>query len=239
MNSPTHGLVVEDERPTTIKTRVVAHSQQVVRVDREQRRPVNADSIDEILGVLKEQLGSTNAIVVADYGKGVVTKTLMDGIRSLTRDSEIVVTVDPNKVQNLEVYRDVTLITPNNYEAQVMSGISIEDEESLKRAGDQLLQKLGCQMVLITQGDRGMTLFEGNGRITQIPTLARKVFDVSGAGDTVTSTFTLALAAGLTPRQAAVLANFAAGIVVAEVGTATVSASRLKETLLDGTPTGI
>jgi D-beta-D-heptose 7-phosphate kinase/D-beta-D-heptose 1-phosphate adenosyltransferase len=94
-------------------------------------------------------------------------------------------------------------------------------------------------MVLITQGDRGMTLFEGNGRITQIPTLARKVFDVSGAGDTVTSTFTLALAAGLTPRQAAVLANFAAGIVVAEVGTATVSASRLKETLLDGTPTGI
>jgi D-beta-D-heptose 7-phosphate kinase/D-beta-D-heptose 1-phosphate adenosyltransferase len=239
MNSPTHGLVVEDERPTTIKTRVVAHSQQVVRVDREQRRPVNADSIDKILGVLKEQLGSTNAIVVADYGKGVVTKTLMDGIRSLTRDSEIVVTVDPNKVQNLEVYRDVTLITPNNYEAQVMSGISIEDEESLKRVGDQLLQKLGCQMVLITQGDRGMTLFEGNGRITQIPTLARKVFDVSGAGDTVTSTFTLALAAGLTPRQAAVLANFAAGIVVAEVGTATVSASRLKETLLDGTPTGI
>jgi D-beta-D-heptose 7-phosphate kinase/D-beta-D-heptose 1-phosphate adenosyltransferase len=114
-----------------------------------------------------------------------------------------------------------------------MSGIVINDEESLRRAGTRLLDELGCQMVLLTQGDRGMTLFEGNGRATQIPTVARKVFDVSGAGDTVTGTFTLALAAGLTPRQAAVLANLAAGIVVGEIGTATVAASRLKEVLID------
>ncbi len=235
MNSPTHGIVVEDQRPTTIKTRVVAHSQQVVRVDRERCRPVTEDTVEQILAVLKQQLSSVAAIVVADYGKGVVTQSLMDGIRSLTRDSQVVVAVDP-KLQNLALYRDVTFVTPNNQEAQAMSGIIIEDEDSLKRAGYHLLHELGCQMVLITQGERGMTLFEQNGETTQIPTVARKVFDVSGAGDTVISTFTLALAAGLTPRQSAVLANLAAGLVVAEVGTATVAGSRLKEALLDGIP---
>jgi D-beta-D-heptose 7-phosphate kinase/D-beta-D-heptose 1-phosphate adenosyltransferase len=233
MNSATHGLVVEDQRPTTIKTRVVAHSQQVVRVDRERCRPVAEDTIEQILTGLKEQLSSIDAIVVADYGKGVVTQSLMDGIRTLTRDRRVILAVDP-KVQNLTLYQDVTVVTPNNQEAQVMSGISIEDEASLEQAGDHLLEGLGCQMVLITQGEKGMALFERNGQTTKIPTVARKVFDVSGAGDTVISTFTLALAAGLTPRQAALLANFAAGLVVAEVGTATVTASRLKEALLDG-----
>ncbi len=235
MNSATHGLVVENQRPTTIKTRVVAHSQQVVRVDRERCRPVAEDTIEQILTGLKEQLSSIDAIVVADYGKGVVTQSLMDGIRSLTRDRRVILAVDP-KVQNLALYQDVTVVTPNNQEAQVMSGIIIEDEASLEQAGDHLLKGLGCQMVLITQGEKGMALFERNGRTTKIPTVARKVFDVSGAGDTVISTFTLALAAGLTPRQAALLANFAAGLVVAEVGTATVPATRLKEALLDGIP---
>jgi D-beta-D-heptose 7-phosphate kinase/D-beta-D-heptose 1-phosphate adenosyltransferase len=130
----------------------------------------------------------------------------------------------------------VTFVTPNTQEAQAMSGIIIEDEASLQQAGDHLLRGLGCQMVLITQGEKGMALFEKNGQTTQIPTVARKVFDVSGAGDTVIGTFTLALAAGLTPRQGAVLANLAAGLVVAEVGTATVSASELKKALLDGIP---
>jgi D-beta-D-heptose 7-phosphate kinase/D-beta-D-heptose 1-phosphate adenosyltransferase len=156
----------------------------------------------------------------------------MDGIRSLSQDNQFILAVDPT-VRNLALYKDVTLITPNNYEAQQMSGIQIEDDQSLRRAGARLLEELGCQMVLITQGDKGMTLFEGNGQTTQIPTVARKVFDVSGAGDTVIATFTLALAAGLTPSQAAVLANLAAGIVVGEVGTATVAASRLKEVLID------
>jgi D-beta-D-heptose 7-phosphate kinase/D-beta-D-heptose 1-phosphate adenosyltransferase len=235
MSSPTRGLVVEDRRPTTIKTRVVAHSQQVVRVDREDRGPVTQNSIEKILAALKDELASSDAIVVADYGKGVVTQSLMDGIRSLSRDSQTILAVDP-KVQNLALYKSVTLITPNNQEAQLMSGINIEDQRSLKLAGNHLLQELGCQMVLITHGDKGMTLFEGDGQSTQIDTVARKVFDVSGAGDTVISTFTLALAAGLTARQAAVLANFAAGLVVAEVGTATVSAPRLKEALLDAIP---
>ena len=171
--------------------------------------------------------------MVADYGKGVVTQSLMDGIRSLADSSQTILAVDP-KVQNLALYKDVTLITPNTQEAQLMSGIIIEDDQSLRRAGTRLLEELGCGMVLITQGDKGMTLLEGNGRTTQIPTVARKVFDVSGAGDTVIGTFTLALAAGLTSRQAAELANLAAGIVVGEVGTATVTASRLKKAISGG-----
>jgi D-beta-D-heptose 7-phosphate kinase/D-beta-D-heptose 1-phosphate adenosyltransferase len=232
LNSPINGLVVENQRPTTIKTRIVAHSQQVVRVDREERKPVNEESVARILATLKEELNESDAIVVADYGKGVVTQSLMEGIRSLGQDSKIIVAVDP-AVRNFELYKDVTLITPNNYEAQQMSGIQIEDDQSLRRAGAHLLKELGCQMVLITQGDKGMTLFEDSGQTTQIPTVARKVFDVSGAGDTVIATLTLALAAGLRPSEAAVLANLAAGIVVGEVGTATVAASRLKEILID------
>jgi D-beta-D-heptose 7-phosphate kinase/D-beta-D-heptose 1-phosphate adenosyltransferase len=232
LNSPINGLVVENQRPTTIKTRIVAHSQQVVSVDREERKPVNEESVARILATLKEELNESDAIVVADYGKGVVTQSLMEGIRSLGQDSKIIVAVDP-AVRNFELYKDVTLITPNNYEAQQMSGIQIEDDQSLRRAGAHLLKELGCQMVLITQGDKGMTLFEDSGQTTQIPTVARKVFDVSGAGDTVIATLTLALAAGLRPSEAAVLANLAAGIVVGEVGTATVAASRLKEILID------
>jgi D-beta-D-heptose 7-phosphate kinase/D-beta-D-heptose 1-phosphate adenosyltransferase len=232
MNSPTHGLVVEDRRPTTIKTRIVAHSQQVVRVDREESEPVTEASIKKIITVIKEQLGSIDAIVISDYGKGVVARSLMDGIRSLGQGSQTILAVDPT-VRNLALYKDVTLITPNNYEAQQMSGIHIEDDQSVRQAGVHLLEELGCQMVLITQGDKGMTLFEGNGETTEISTVARKVFDVSGAGDTVIAAFTLAVASGLTPSEAALLSNLAAGIVVGEVGTAPVAASRLKEILID------
>lgn len=232
LTSFTDGLVVENRRPTTIKTRVVAHSQQVVRVDREEKKPVDEKSIARILAILKKQINQSDAVVVADYGKGVVTRSLMDGIRSLSKNSQIILAVDPT-VRNVALYKGVTFITPNNFEAQQMSGIQIEDDRSLSRAGGHLLLELGCQMVLITQGDKGMTLFEGNGQTTRIPTVARKVFDVSGAGDTVIATFTLALAAGLTPVQAAVLANLAAGIVVGEVGTATVPAAKLKKALAD------
>jgi rfaE bifunctional protein kinase chain/domain len=232
LNSDAGGIVVEDWRPTTVKTRVWAHSQQVVRVDREKREPVSDASIEKILATLKKHLDHCDAIVVVDYGKGVVTQSLMDGLRSLRQNSRIILAVDPT-ARNVKYYTDVTLITPNNYEAQQMSGIQIDDDQSLTRAGTHLLEELGCQVVLITQGDKGMTLFENDGQPTHIPTVARKVFDVSGAGDTVIATFTLALAAGLKPGQAATLANLAAGIVVGEVGTATVPAAKLKEVLAD------
>jgi D-beta-D-heptose 7-phosphate kinase/D-beta-D-heptose 1-phosphate adenosyltransferase len=187
----------------------------------------------EDLGRRQRKLPSLDAIVVSDYEKGVVTRALMDRIRTLTRNKKIRVAVDP-KVKSPALYRRATLITSNQRDVEVMSGVPIEDEASLGRAGRRLLEELDCQIVLVTWGEAGMALFQRDGRGTPIPTVARTVFDVSGAGDTVISTFTLGMAAGLTPHQAAVVANVAAGIVVGEVGTVTVPAERLKAALANG-----
>jgi len=227
---PTHGLLADPERPTTIKTRVVAHSQQVVRVDREDCRPLAEHNTLKMLETIGAEINTCQAVIIADYGKGVVTQQLMDGILEMAREADIMVGVDP-KERNFDLYRHVTFITPNNDEAATMAGIAVHDDDSLAQAGRRLLEELHCRLVLITRGQAGMTLFEGNGNVTHVPTEAKKVFDVSGAGDTVISTFTLGLAAGFSPEQSAVLANFAAGIVVAEVGTATVSAAQLKRVL--------
>jgi D-beta-D-heptose 7-phosphate kinase/D-beta-D-heptose 1-phosphate adenosyltransferase len=233
LTGSSRGLVIESSRPTTTKTRVVAQAQQVVRVDREIRRPVTTNTTEKLLAVTAKEIPTLDAIVVSDYGKGVVTQTLMDGLRTLTRDTRVCLAVDP-KVKSPALYRGVTLITPNIREAEAMSGIAVEDEGSLGRAGSHLLKELDCEMVLITRGDQGMTLFQRKSRPVPIDTVARKVFDVTGAGDTVIGTFTLGLAAGLGPRQAALVANVAAGIVVGEVGTAVVPAERLKDALRDG-----
>jgi rfaE bifunctional protein kinase chain/domain len=228
-----HGLVIEADRPTTTKTRVVAQAQQVLRVDREIRRAVTSDATEKLLAVVTKEFPSLDAIIVSDYGKGVVTQTLMDGLRTLTHDTRVCVAVDP-KVKSPPLYRGVTLITPNVREAEAMSGIPVEDEEGLERAGSHLLGDLDCEIVLITRGDRGMILFQRQSKPLPIDTVARKVFDVTGAGDTVIGAFTLGLASGLTPHEAALVANVTAGIVVGEMGTAVVSAERLKAALRDG-----
>jgi D-beta-D-heptose 7-phosphate kinase/D-beta-D-heptose 1-phosphate adenosyltransferase len=233
LTGSSQGLVVEADRPTTTKTRVVAQAQQVVRVDREIRRPVTSGTTEQLLAEVAKELPALDAILVSDYGKGVVTQTLMDGIRRLVRNMGVRVAVDP-KVKSPALYRGVTLVTPNIGEAEAMSGIPVEDEGSLERAGSHLLKELDCEIVLITRGDQGMTLFQREGEPLRIDTVARKVFDVTGAGDTVIGAFTLALAAGLEPREAALVANVAAGIVVGEVGTAVVSAERLQAALRDG-----
>ena len=227
------GLVIEADRPTTTKTRVVAQAQQVVRVDREIRRPVATRTTEKLLAVAAEEFPRLDAIVVSDYGKGVVTQTLMDGFRALARGTRVRVAVDP-KVKSPTLYRGVTLITPNVREAEAMSGIRVEDEGSLERAGSSLLHELDCEIVLITRGAQGMTLFQRKRRPLPIATMARNVFDVTGAGDTVIGAFTLGLASGLTPHHAALIANTAAGIAVGEMGTAVVPADRLKEALRDG-----
>jgi D-beta-D-heptose 7-phosphate kinase/D-beta-D-heptose 1-phosphate adenosyltransferase len=233
LTGSSHGLIIEVDRPTTTKTRVVAQAQQVVRVDREIRRPVTSDTTEKLLAVAAKELPFLDAILISDYGKGVVTQTLMDGLRMLTRDTQVCVAVDP-KVKSPSLYRGVTVITPNLREAEAMSGISVEDEESLERAGSRLLKEFDCEIVLITRGDQGMTLFQRKSKPLPIATVAKKVFDVTGAGDTVIGTFTLGLAAGFTPRQAAHVANVVAGIVVGEMGTAVVPAERLKTALRDG-----
>jgi rfaE bifunctional protein kinase chain/domain len=152
---------------------------------------------------------------------------LMEGLRKLLSGSQIVLAVDP-KTGNFEYYRGIDVITPNHHEAGAFCKMVISDEESLIKAGKLMLSELDCRSVLITQGKDGMTLFESNGEVTHIPTVARKVFDVTGAGDTVISTFSLGLASGMDLKTAAVISNFAAGIVVGEVGTSSVKAEKLK-----------
>jgi rfaE bifunctional protein kinase chain/domain len=231
MGLTSDGIVLEQGRPTSIKTRVVARNQQVVRFDREIRTDIRPESIEDLLTFIGENLDRLDAIVVADYGKGVISASLMKGLRKLIQSAageSVKIAVDP-KTGNFEYYHGVDVITPNHHEAGIFCRFEIVDEETLVRAGKQMLKELNCRSVLITQGKDGMTLFENGGEIIHIPTVAKNVFDVTGAGDTVISTFSLALASGLDLKSAAVLSNYAAGIVVGEVGTSTVSAEELKK----------
>jgi rfaE bifunctional protein kinase chain/domain len=226
------GIVIEQGRTTSIKTRVVARNQQVVRFDRESRTHIKPENTESLLSFIERNLDGLDAIVVADYGKGVITASLMEGLRKLIQDSSVIITVDP-KTGNFEYYQGVDVITPNHHEAGAFCRFEIMDEETLAKAGKQILHELDCRSVLITQGKDGMTLFESGGEPNHIPTVAKKVFDVTGAGDTVISAFSLALASGLDLKSAAILANFAAGIVVGEVGTSAVSAEELKKIIGD------
>ncbi|MDQ1336597.1 MAG: D-glycero-beta-D-manno-heptose-7-phosphate kinase [Thermodesulfobacteriota bacterium] len=234
MGLDTDGVLRETGRPTSIKTRIVAQNQQVVRFDRESRADVGHRSIQRLIDYIGDQLDTIDAIVVSDYGKGVISGDLMIGMKELCRsrsDRKIIITVDP-KTGNFEYYTGVDVITPNHHEAGIYCGFTIVDDDALNRAGKQMLNDLDCRSVLITQGKDGMTLFERSGETTHIPTVAKKVFDVTGAGDTVIGTISLGLAAGLDLKSAAILSNFAAGIVVGEVGTSAVRAEDLKKAIL-------
>lgn len=229
---PSDGLIVEEGRPTTIKTRIIAQNQQVVRYDREKRGPLKKDSVERMLAFIRSRLDEFDGIIVSDYAKGVVNMELMDALRSMKPSSGLPVVVDP-KLPHAALYRGVTLVTPNHLEAARMSGIEIHDTDSLIAAGRKLLEHLECETVLITRGKAGMSLFQQDGQMTNIPTVARRVYDVTGAGDTVIAALTLGIVSGLPPVEAALLANIAAGIVVGEVGTAAVSAAQLHEAVGD------
>jgi len=225
-----NGIVVEDNRPTTLKTRIIAHAQQIVRYDRETRDSLKPETTNTILDFIHNRGETLAAIIVSDYGKGVVTRELMGGLKDLMSTRGLPLAVDPN-VRNFPLYEGVTIITPNNEEAQEAAGMDISDEESLRRVGEGLLQSCRCRALLITRGEEGMTLFEGDGGATHIKVIARKVYDVTGAGDTVIATLTLGIATGLDVKSAAYLSNLAAGIVVGEVGTSTVKKDDLKALL--------
>jgi len=224
----TTGIAIEHDRPTSVKTRIIAHAQQVVRYDRETRDSLNPETTKSILDFIHDQRDKLAAIIVSDYGKGVVTRELMEGVKELMSARDLPLAVDPN-VKNFPLYEGVTIITPNHSEAQEVAGIDIVDEESLRRVGEKLLQSFRCRALLITRGKDGMTLFEEEGRVTHIKSIARKVYDVTGAGDTVIATLTLGIAGGLDMKSAAYLSNLAAGIVVGEIGTSTVKIDNLKE----------
>jgi D-beta-D-heptose 7-phosphate kinase/D-beta-D-heptose 1-phosphate adenosyltransferase len=227
------GLVASATRATTRKTRIVAHQQQLVRIDRETRGDLNGPITKRLLASIKTQLRRTDAVIVGDYGKGVVTQPLLNEIKSLCRSRGIWLSMDPKPVHHLNL-ASLSLITPNRKETFELANLSDDTrnanplaDKNLIQAADRLLNELRPAVLLITLGELGMLLCQRGQKPFHIPTVAQEVFDVSGAGDTVIATFTLAITGGASPIEAAVIANHAAGIVVGKVGTATASPEEL------------
>lgn len=217
-------------RPTTTKTRIIAHGQQVVRADCEEARDLEASDQARVAAGLRSAIEAAEVLVVSDYGKGVVTASLIAEGITLAHGLGKLVCVDP-KESHFAGYRGVTAITPNQKEAGDAVGVKIVDQESLLSAGRQLSSRLDAECVLITRGEQGMTLFMRDGEVTHLPTVAREVYDVTGAGDTVVSVLGVALASGATMVEAAVIANHAAGLVIREIGTASVTPEELIRSL--------
>ena len=222
------GVVIDHDRPTTRKSRVIAHNQQIVRYDIEGRNELKASLQRRIVRYVESRLRELSCVVVSDYAKGVVSASLMSDITRLAALRKVPVIVDP-KVEHFGYYKGVTVMTPNHLEATQASGLHGDDDQTINEAGAMIRQRLGCQSVLITRGEKGMSLYEGDGVSWHLPTRARQVYDVTGAGDTVIGTLALALSTGASIKQGAILANYAAGIVVGMVGTATVSPKQLTE----------
>jgi len=228
LNINTEGVIINNDRPTTIKTRIIGHNQQVVRFDREKISPLHPDSKQRIINYVKKCLPEINTIIISDYGKGVVSRDLVEEVTFLSKNKKIPVIVDP-KVENIDCYKGVTMITPNQYEAGDAVLVKILSDDDAVKASALLQKKIDCESVLITRGEHGMTLLEKNGSFTHIPTLATEVYDVTGAGDTVISTLGLALATGASAKVSSLLANYSAGIVIKKVGTASVKAEELRQ----------
>ena len=233
----TDGLLTDSERPTTIKTRIIAqyhqHYQQMVRLDRENRKDIGGKYISRILDTVTQILPVIDGVIIEDYGKGVITGELVQHVVSLTRQAGKVVAVDP-KTNHFARYQGVSVITPNHHEAGASLNLTIDNHQQLLLAGKQLLEKLQSEYVLITRGKEGMSLFERKNRmVTHVPTMAQEVFDVTGAGDTVIAALTLSLASGASPVDAVLLSNTAAGVAVGKMGTATVDQEELQTELLE------
>ncbi len=229
-----HGLLTQASRMTTKKTRLIAHQQQVARLDRERCADLDAKIQQRLMRALTTQLAEADAIIVGDYGKGVVTQPLLDEIKALCHARGIWLSVDPKPVHHLNL-NGLSLITPNRKEAFELAGLTDgarRDGDPLEDPGlllvvEKLLTELQPALLLITLGDQGMLLCQRGRPPFHIPTVAQEVFDVSGAGDTVIASFTLAIAAGASPIEAAIFSNHAAGVVVGKVGTATVTPAEL------------
>ena len=223
----TEWIYTDPHRPTTRKTRVIAHHQQVVRIDRERTERVGGAVLEKLSDGILDLIPKVDGVIIEDYGKGLIHPQLLKPVIALAKRYRKVITVDP-KEEHVSYYRGVTALTPNKKEASLAAGLPILDEAGLNRAARKIMQKLRPQVLLITLGEEGMCLFPRGGRPFKIPTVAREVFDVSGAGDTVIAVFTLARAAGASFSEAAVLANAAAGVVVSKVGVATCSPEELR-----------
>jgi D-beta-D-heptose 7-phosphate kinase/D-beta-D-heptose 1-phosphate adenosyltransferase len=230
-----HGLIALPGRPTTTKTRIIAHSQQVVRADTECREAIGGEATRRLLEAVDGRLGDFEAILFSDYNKGVLTPALIDPLLATARARGVPIVAQP-KPENTALFADVTVLAVNEREARGATGIACDSAEGVERAGRELLSRRRAQAVLITRGHRGMSLVEGDLAAHHVPALARQVYDVSGAGDTVVSVLTLALVAGASLIEAVQLANLAAAVVVEKVGTATVEVEEIIDVLNERRP---
>ncbi len=236
----TEGVLTDPTRPTTVKTRILAQNQQVVRADRESREPLSEELTRRLLTAVHERLGTIAGVIISDYEKGVITPLLLRTLLPELQRRGLPVFLDP-KIRNFPYYRPVTWIKPNQREAETVTRREITDEASLQDIGRQLRDLVQCDYILLTRGEQGMTLFSPDGRLQHIPTVAREVYDVTGAGDTVMAALSLAVIAGAPPLRAAQLANYAASVVIGKVGTAVVTRRELlaairADWLLQSTP---
>jgi D-glycero-beta-D-manno-heptose-7-phosphate kinase len=226
------GILDDPSRPTTSKIRVIAHHQHVVRIDRESKCEVDEHIVRQILDSLERQICSFDAIILEDYNKGALTKFLIRKAIELAHRHHVMIAVDP-KFDNFFEYSGVTIFKPNRKEAEEALGIRLNSAENIKIAGREILKRLNAENVLLTLGDQGMSLFSRSGENLNVPTNAWSVADVSGAGDTVISTLTIALAGGATMPEAATLANYAAGVVCSEVGIVPINLPALRTAVLE------
>ncbi len=232
-----NGLLKCKNRTTSIKTRIIAHRQQVVRVDRESRSNIDEATTCRLLAELERGLKTADAVILCDYAKGVITQRVLDEAKALCRRRGVWLSVDPKPSHLLDL-AGVSLLTPNRKEAFELAGVLDdaragvpEQDAALLRVADKLLADHQPALLLVTLGDQGMLLCQRGQEPFHIPTMAREVFDVSGAGDTVIASFTLAIVAGASPLEAAIFSNYAAGIVVGKLGTATVTPEELLQSV--------
>lgn len=230
IGADTSGIIEDPSRNTTVKTRIIAHSQQVVRIDREVDSAVSRKIEDMLIKRVKARLGHASCVIISDYDKGIITKRLLKVVLNDVQKRKIPVAIDP-KLNHFASYKPATVITPNLLEASRATAIEFKKDKDIRRAGRKILTQNRCRGVLITMGDKGMLLFERGNLPYHIQTVAKEVYDVTGAGDTVISTIALCLASGASLKEASIIANHAAGIVVGKIGTATVSSGELLESL--------
>jgi len=227
-NMMSDGIIVDSSRPTTAKTRVIAGNQHVVRIDKESKESISNKTEKKLLEYITSNISSLDGIILEDYNKGVLTKSFIKNIISLANKKDMFITVDP-KFNNFFEYKNVTVFKPNKKEAEDVLGIKIKNKEDVTKAGRTMLERLNAENVLLTLGSEGIAVFEKNKTEKRLATKARKVADVSGAGDTVISTLTMALVAGADIMDASYLANYAAGIVCGEVGIVPIEIEKLIE----------
>lgn len=230
-NISSKGIIIDETRPTTAKTRVIADKQHIVRIDKESKQNLNQNLVEKILKYFGSIINSLDGIILQDYNKGVLNESLIEKLIELANNNNILVTVDP-KFHNFYTYKNVSVFKPNRKEAEDILGMKIKSDEDISSAGQIILEKLNAKNVLLTLGAQGIAVFEKNKPERRMPTKARKVADVSGAGDTVISTLTIALAAGADIIEASYLANYAGGIVCEEVGIVPIESEKLFNTIM-------